>query len=352
VTVAATPSAARRRTRPSPPAAPPAPGPGEGGLAAGVAAGDSLSLARAITLVEDRGEEGAALLAALAPATGRAYRLGVTGPPGAGKSTLVNALARALAAEGGVGILAVDPTSPFTGGALLGDRVRMGAASAEPGVFIRSMASRGDLGGLAAAAQDACDLMDASGRPWVLVETVGVGQTEVEVAGAADTVLVVLHPESGDGVQAMKAGLMEVADVFVINKADREGADRLVRDVLDTLEFRAPDPHGWKPPVLPAVASTGKGVPEVLAAVRRHREHARACGSFEERRRSRARTRIRERVEEALRRRILDAGAARLDALAAEVVQGRRTPSDAADELLRTLAPAAAPTRPHPRRKP
>jgi len=309
-----------------------------GSLPAGVKAGDSLSIARAISLVEDRADAGADLLQSLAAGTGRAHRIGVTGPPGAGKSTLVNAMARLLLDAGGsVGILAVDPTSPFTGGALLGDRVRMQGAAGDPRVFIRSMASRGDLGGLAAAAQDAADILDAAGKDWIVIETVGVGQTEVEVAGAADTVVLILHPEAGDGVQAMKAGLMEVADIFVVNKADREGAERLVRDVLDTLELRRPSDDGWKPPVLSTVASTGKGVAELLEAVGKHGDHARAAGSFERRRKARARQRIRELVEEALRARVLGSGPELLDGLVDAVTEGRSTPRAAAMELLRRV---------------
>jgi LAO/AO transport system kinase len=307
-------------------------------MAAGVRAGDSRSVARAISLVEDRGPAGAGILREIGPATGRAHRVGVTGPPGAGKSTLVNVLARELLGKGGsVGILAVDPTSPFTGGALLGDRVRMQGAAGDPRVFIRSMASRGDLGGLAVAAQDACDVLDAAGKDWILIETVGVGQTEVEVAGAADTVIVLLHPEAGDGVQAMKAGLMEVADIFVVNKADREGADRLVRSVLDVLELRSPGEDGWLPPVLSTVASEGRGTAEVLAAVERHRDHAMASGSFGRRRRSRAHRRIRDLVEETLRERVFRAGAPVLDGLVEGVVAGRSTPQEAATELLRRV---------------
>lgn len=307
-------------------------------LPSGVRAGDSRSIARAITLVEDRAADGAALLQSLAAATGGAHRVGVTGPPGAGKSTLVNALAGLLLEGGGsVGILAVDPTSPYTGGALLGDRVRMQGAAGDPRVFIRSMASRGDLGGLAAAAQDAADVLDAAGKDWIVLETVGVGQTEVEVAGAADTVVVILHPEAGDGVQAMKAGLMEVADIFVVNKADREGAERLARDVLDTLELRRPSDDGWKPPVLSTVASTGKGVAELLEAIGSHRDHAKACGSFEERRRARARQRIRGLVEEALRAKVLATGPDLLDGLVDDVTAGRSTPQAAAMTLLRRV---------------
>lgn len=315
--------------------------PGPAGPAEGVLAGDSLSVARAITLAEDRSAEGAELLAALARSTGRAHRVGVTGPPGSGKSTLVNALAREILDGGGsLGILAVDPTSPFTGGALLGDRVRMQGAAGDPRVFIRSMASRGDLGGLAAAAQDAADVLDAAGKDWVVMETVGVGQTEVEVAGAADTVVVILHPEAGDGVQAMKAGLMEVADVFVVNKADREGADRLVQDVLDTLELRRAPEDGWKPPVLATVASTGRGIAELLRTIGAHRDHATRTGSFEARRKARARERIRGLVEEALRARVIRGGEGVLDGLVDAVVAGRETPRGAALRLLRRVTEA------------
>jgi LAO/AO transport system kinase len=308
-------------------------------LAAGVAKGDSLSVARAITLVEDRSEAGATLMSELSGNIGSAHRVGITGPPGAGKSTLVNALARLLLEpkKSSVGIIAVDPTSPFTGGALLGDRVRMQGAAGDKRVFIRSMASRGDLGGLAAAAQDGCDVLDAAGKKWVLLETVGVGQTEVEVAGAADTVVVILHPESGDGVQAMKAGLMEVADIYVVNKSDREGADRLVREVLETLELRRPDETGWKPPVVQTVATSAKGLDELADAIDEHGRHAKKSGSWETRRRTRARTRIHQLVEDAIRARVLTGRAEELEGLVDRVVSGKDTPGSAAENLLRSL---------------
>ncbi|HEU4395131.1 MAG TPA: methylmalonyl Co-A mutase-associated GTPase MeaB, partial [Planctomycetota bacterium] len=300
------------------------------GLAPGVLAGDSLSVARAISLVEDRAPEGAALLQSIASAAGRAHRVGVTGPPGAGKSTLVNALAKVILDRGGsIGILAVDPTSPFTGGALLGDRVRMQGAAGDPRVFIRSMASRGGLGGLAAAAQDAADVLDAAGKAWVVMETVGVGQTEVEVAGAADTVVVLLHPEAGDGVQAMKAGLMEVADIFVVNKADREGADRVARDLTMMLGLR--EAHGdLDPEILKLSASTGQGVPELVAALARHGDRLSAGGGqgLAERRRRQAEARLRLLLLDRTRRQAEQALArlGGLEALATEVASRRLDP--------------------------
>ncbi|MCG3135716.1 MAG: putative GTPase [Planctomycetes bacterium] len=302
-----------------------------------VRAGDVPSVARALTLVENREAVSAQILHELWSDTGRAWRIGITGPPGAGKSTLVAALIAHFRQEGRtVGVIAVDPTSPFTGGALLGDRVRMGVAHGDPGVFIRSMASRGDLGGLCAAAQEACDVLDAAGKDVILIETVGVGQTEVEVVDAADSIAVVLHPESGDSVQAMKAGLMEIADVYAVNKADRPGADRLEQEILASLGLR---PHGdgdWMPPVVRCVAATGEGVAALAAALGSHRERQQATGGTETRRARRVEQRIRLLVEAALRERFFGnaAAAARLAGLVAEVRAGRTTPYAAAVEVL------------------
>jgi len=302
-----------------------------------VRAGDALAVARALTLVENRDPVAGQVLHQLWPTTGRAWRIGVTGPPGAGKSTLASALIRHVRSLGKtVGVIAVDPSSPFTGGALLGDRVRMSSSSGDEGVFIRSMASRGDLGGLCAAAQEACDVLDASGIDVILVETVGVGQTEVEIADAADTTVVVLHPEAGDAVQAMKAGLMEIADVYAVNKADRPGADRLEQEILASLGLR---PHGaddWLPPVVRAVATTGEGVPELWAALERHREHQTGSGRFPERRARRIERRIRLLVETALRERFFHEphAAARLARLVEEVRAGGTTPYGAASSIL------------------
>lgn len=299
--------------------------------------GEVTAVARALTLVEDRDEASAQILHALWPSVGRAWRIGITGPPGAGKSTLVAALISHFRAAGRtVGVVAVDPTSPFTGGALLGDRVRMGVAHGDPGVFIRSMASRGDLGGLSSAAQEACDVLDASGKDVVLIETVGVGQTEVEVVDAADTIVVVLHPEAGDAVQAMKAGLMEIADVYAVNKADRPGADRLEQEILASLGLRAHDATTWIPPVVRVVAVTGQGVADLAAALAAHEARAAAAGERERRRARRVEQRIRLLVESSVRERLFGqpAAAERLRSLVAEVRSGRTTPYAAASHIL------------------
>ncbi len=232
---------------------------------AAVTGGDKRAIARAMSCVEKAGDEADALLDALYPHTGRAFRLGVTGPPGAGKSTLLTQLTMHYRAQGRtVGIVAVDPTSPYTGGALLGDRIRMLDISMDPGVFIRSMAARGSLGGLSVAAKDAADVLDASGKDIVILETVGVGQSELDIAGAADATVVVLVPESGDAIQAMKAGLMEIADVFVINKSDRPGSNEAEAAISRIVGFRVThDERQWVPPVVKTVAAQGNGIEEL-----------------------------------------------------------------------------------------
>jgi LAO/AO transport system kinase len=307
-------------------------------LVEGVRKGDVASVARALTLVENRDATAAEILHALWPSVGRAWRIGITGPPGAGKSTLVAGLIAAFRKEkSSVGIVAVDPTSPFTGGALLGDRVRMMAtAHGDGGVFIRSMASRGDLGGLCAAAQEACDVLDAAGKDVVLIETVGVGQTEIEVVDAADTIAVVLHPEAGDSVQAMKAGLMEIADVFALNKADRPGADRLEQEILLSLGLRAHDETTWVPPVVRVTATTGEGVDDLVAKFREHRASLDARGGLDARRKRRVESRIRLLVENEVRERffVRPDARTRLDTLVAEVRAGRTTPYTAARRIL------------------
>ncbi len=281
------------------------------------------ALARAISLVEGGGAARAELIRRLYPETGRARVVGVTGPPGAGKSTLVDRLTRHLRARGEtVGILAIDPTSPFSGGALLGDRIRMQSLYTDPGVYIRSMATRGALGGLARASHDAVDLLDAGGFDWVLLETVGVGQDEVDVVRSVDTVLVVTVPGLGDDIQAIKAGLMEIADVFVINKADREGVERTVRDLESMLNL-AETRSDWRPPLVKTVASRDEGIAEVVAEIERHREHLAASGELAARRRAL----LRMRVEAILKERVLAAADAGLG-LEREIERGLEAHDD------------------------
>jgi len=261
-------------------------------LVPGVLARQARPVARAISLVEGGGAGQHGLVRALYPHTGRANVVGITGPPGAGKSTLTDRLARHLRAGGEtVGILAVDPTSPYSGGALLGDRIRMQTLYTDPGVFIRSMATRGAMGGLAPATRDAVDVLDAADFDWVLVETVGVGQDEVDVVRSVDTVVVVTLPGLGDDIQAIKAGIMEIADVFVINKADREGVERTARDLQASLELDQ-EMGAWLPPILRTVASLGQGIEELAAAIARHRAHLDESGELAARRRSHLRLRI------------------------------------------------------------
>ncbi|MBA2563872.1 MAG: methylmalonyl Co-A mutase-associated GTPase MeaB [Gemmatimonadetes bacterium] len=297
-------------------------------------AGERRALARAMSLVEDGTRDGEAVLREIYLRTGGAHRVGITGPPGAGKSTLTERLALEARSRGvSVGILAVDPTSPFTGGALLGDRVRMAALAGDASVFIRSMATRGKLGGLAETSTELADLLDARGCGLVLLETVGVGQSELEVAQAADTTLVVLTPESGDGIQAMKAGLLEVGDVFVVNKADRPGADRLRRSLETTLSWRALPEGAWRPPVLAASAGRGEGIGEIVSAAAAHHDHLRGSGLGQAARHERWRGRVRSIVERRLARRLWDGGGA---GHAWETLgpPGRVSPYDAADAVL------------------
>jgi LAO/AO transport system kinase len=265
----------------------------EPSLSERVLAGDARAIARAISLIENESPAGADLVRRIFGSTGRAYLIGVTGPPGAGKSTLVDRLTSALRARGQtVGVVAVDPTSPFSGGAILGDRVRMQAHAGDAGVFIRSMATRGHLGGLARATSEVALVLDASGKDVVLIETVGVGQDEVDVVRTADVSLVMLVPGTGDEVQALKAGIMEIADIFIVNKADREGADRTVASIEAMLALQTFGAGAWRPPIVKTEATTGKGIAEVLEAVERFRAHTAA--SRDTRRRARAEFRVRE----------------------------------------------------------
>jgi len=261
-------------------------------LAERVFAGDARAVARAISLVEDESAAGAELIRDIYPRTGRAYLVGVTGPPGAGKSTLVDRMTTELRKAGQtVGIVAVDPTSPFSGGAILGDRVRMAAHFGDEGVFIRSMATRGHLGGLARATSDVALVLDAAGKDVVIIETVGVGQDEVDIVRTADISIVVLVPGTGDEVQALKAGIMEIADIFVVNKADRDGADRLVQSVAAMLALQTAQAGDWRPPILKTEATAGTGVPALIDAIATFRAHSETTRASRQRERQEYRLR-------------------------------------------------------------
>ena len=298
--------------------------------------GDRAATARLLSLIERGGEPGRVVGRLAYPKSGEGYTVGLTGAPGAGKSTLTSATIghlRSLDLE--VAVLAIDPSSPFTGGAILGDRVRMQDHATDPGVFIRSMATRGHLGGLSLATPEAVRLLDALGRKWILVETVGVGQVEVEVAGKADTTVVVVNPGWGDSVQANKAGLMEIADVFVINKADRKGVEETRRDLEQMLDLSDLPHDAWRPTILTTVANTGEGVPELWDAVLEHREYAESSGLLEERRRFRSSEELREIVANRLRERAREICTGdRWDEVTGEVTEQRLDPWSAADEML------------------
>ncbi|HEY2176519.1 MAG TPA: methylmalonyl Co-A mutase-associated GTPase MeaB [Mycobacteriales bacterium] len=300
--------------------------------------GDPRAVARLISLVEDASPALREVAEALTPYAGHAQIIGLTGSPGVGKSTCTSALVRALRrADRRVGVLAVDPSSPFSGGALLGDRVRMQDHATDDGVYIRSMASRGHLGGLSWATPQALRVLDAAGCDVVLIETVGVGQAEVEVASAADTTLVLVAPGMGDGIQAAKAGILEIADVFVVNKADRDGADQTVKDLRSMLSLggRHSEADAWRPPIVKTVAVKGEGTDDVLAAIDRHREWMAESGEGERRRRERAAREVEAIAIVALRDQIGDVhGSTALPALAERVVAGKIDPYSAADELV------------------
>jgi LAO/AO transport system kinase len=298
--------------------------------------GDARAVARLISLVEDASPLLREVMAGLAPHTGHAQIVGITGSPGVGKSTSTSALVAALRKAGKrVGVLAVDPSSPFSGGALLGDRVRMQDHALDKHVYIRSMASRGHLGGLSWSTPQALRVLDAAGCDVVLVETVGVGQSEVEIAGLADTTLVLLAPGMGDGIQAAKAGILEIGDVYVVNKADRDGADQVRRDLRNMLALADRDESAWKPPIVQTVAQTGQGVDEVVEAIEKHRAWMEESGELAKRRVRRARDEIEAIAVTALRERWGDVHArTELDELAERVASGDTDPYAAADDLL------------------
>jgi LAO/AO transport system kinase len=304
-------------------------------LAERVLAGDSRAIARAISIIENEDPQAPILVRAIFGKTGRAYIIGVTGPPGAGKSTLVDRMTDDIRGRGRtVGVLTVDPTSPFSGGAVLGDRLRMQGHAADEGVFIRSMATRGHLGGLARATGDAALVLDAAGKDIIMIETVGVGQDEVDIIRTADVSIVTLVPGTGDDVQALKAGIMEIADIFVVNKADREGADRLVAAIESNLTLQTFGPAEWQPPILKTIATTGTGVAELVNAIWSFRSHSEATRSGRRQKRSEFRLRelVAQQFMERLERGMLKPGelAAMVDRVAAREID----PYTAADELL------------------
>jgi len=305
-------------------------------LIARVREGNPRALARAITMVENRAPESTEVLKALFPFSGNAGLIGLTGAPGAGKSTLVDQIARDYRKRGKtIGIVAIDPTSPFSGGAILGDRIRMSSHYADAGIYIRSMATRGSLGGLSSTTADVATVLDASGRDLVMIETVGVGQDEVDIVRLADITLVILVPGMGDDVQTIKAGIMEIADIFVINKSDREGAERVEREIraMQSLATRHDD---WVPPIVKTIASEGTGIPEVVEAIEKYREYLRGSDVGRKRRQENWRLRLAEMLRDALFQRVVTdyLGNGDADRYAAEVAEHKRDPYSLVEEIV------------------
>jgi len=304
-----------------------------------VRAGNPRALARAISIVEDRTPESNELLKALFPYSGNAVLLGLTGSPGAGKSTLVDQIAREYRKQNKtIGIVAVDPTSPFSGGAILGDRIRMQSHYADSGIYIRSMATRGSLGGLASTTADVATVLDASGRDLVMIETVGVGQDEVDIVTLADVTVVILVPGMGDDVQTIKAGIMEIADVFVINKSDRDGAERVEREIRAMQSLAMRKDH-WTPPIVKTIATDGAGIPEVLQAIESFRAHLSQSDLGRIRRIENWRKRIAEMLRDALFARVISDyfGDGEVDRIAAEVAEHKRDPYSLVEEIVQEL---------------